>query len=161
MPSSSAVRTGSRPSRRDELLQILAVDVLEDDELAPVGLAAVDDGDDVRMLEPCGRPRLTPEALDVVLVARVVLVEDLDRNGSLEQAVVRPVDAGHASFADELLELVAARDHLADHSAAIVPGVRADEAVASASAEAHQLARRAPARARPPRRRAPRPARRR
>jgi hypothetical protein len=32
----------------DELLQVLAVDVLEDDELAAVLLAAVDDGDDVR-----------------------------------------------------------------------------------------------------------------
>ena len=42
-------RTSSGPSALDQLLQVLALDVLEDDELAPVLLAAVDDRDDVRM----------------------------------------------------------------------------------------------------------------
>ena len=59
--------------------------------------------------------RLAAEALDVVVVARVVLVQDLDRDVALEQPVVRPVDARHAAGADELLELVPVRDHLADH----------------------------------------------
>ena len=35
-PSSSAARTGSRPLALDQLLQVLAVDVLEDDELPAV-----------------------------------------------------------------------------------------------------------------------------
>ena len=52
------------------------------------------------------RPRLAPEALDVVVVGGVVLVQDLERDIALEQPVVRAVDAGHAARADELLELV-------------------------------------------------------
>ena len=58
-----------------------------------------------------------------VVVARIVLVEDLDRDVALEQPVVRPVDARHAARADELLELVPVRDHLADHHGGIVPAV--------------------------------------
>ena len=52
----------------DELLQRLTRDVLEDDELVAVLLAAVDHGDDPRMAEPGGRARLTAEPLDVLLV---------------------------------------------------------------------------------------------
>ena len=55
------------------------------------------------------------QRFDVVVVARVLLVEDLDRDGSLEQPVVRPEDVRHAAGADELLQLVAARDDLTHH----------------------------------------------
>jgi hypothetical protein len=41
----------------DQLLQVLAVDELEDDELPLVGLPAVDDRDDVRMRELGGGAR--------------------------------------------------------------------------------------------------------
>ena len=81
---------GERALAHDHRLQVLAGDVLEDDELAALPLAAVDDRDDVRMREPCDRPRLAAEALDVLGVARVVLVEDLDRDAALEHGVVRP-----------------------------------------------------------------------
>ena len=121
---------GQPPLTLDQLLQVLAVDVLEDDELATVGLPAVDDGDDVRMLDSRGNTRLTPEAIDVIRVALVMLVEDLDRNRALQQAVTRAIDTGHAALADELLELVSARDQLADHRAPIFPagyGLRASE----------------------------------
>jgi hypothetical protein len=108
-----------RPDRKptlllDELLQVLAVDVLEDDELAPIRLAAVDHGDDVGVGELGRRARLASEALDVIGVGGVVLVQHLDCDLALEQPVVRAVHAGHASLADELLELVAIRDHVAD-----------------------------------------------
>jgi len=65
------------PLLLDELLQVLALDVLEDDELPAVSLAAVDDRDDVRMRELRRRPRLAPEALDVVVLGRVLLVQQL------------------------------------------------------------------------------------
>ena len=58
---------------------------------------------------------LTPEALHVVAVGCVVLMQDLQRDAPLEQAVLRAEDAGHAAGADKLFELVAARDHLTDH----------------------------------------------
>ncbi len=61
------------------------------------------------------RARLAAEALDVVLVPGVLLVQDLQRDGPLEQPIVRAIDVRHAARADELLELVAARDQLTDH----------------------------------------------
>jgi hypothetical protein len=80
-------------------------------------LAAVDHGDDVGMGEGCDRPRLAAEPLDVLLVVGVLLVQDFERDFAVEQTVVRPIDARHSSCADELLELVAIRQHLADHAA--------------------------------------------
>ena len=68
----------------DALLQVLAVDVLEDDVLPVVLLAAVDDRDDVRVLQLGDRTRLALESLDEVLVAVVLLVEDLERDVPLE-----------------------------------------------------------------------------
>src|SRR5262249_47209227 len=97
----------------DQLLQVLAVDVLEDDVLAPLVLAAVDDGDDVRVGGPPDRARLAPEALDVLGVVDVALVEDLDRDAAVELDVAGAEDARHAAAAAELLELVAVGDHVA------------------------------------------------
>ena len=104
-----------RPGLVDQLLEIVPVDVLEDDELPARLLAAVDHRDDVRVRELRDRTCLTPEALDVLLVVAEPLVEDLQRDLALEQAVVGPVDGGHPTAPNALLELVAARDHLARH----------------------------------------------
>ena len=128
----------------DQRLQVLPLDVLEDDELAAVLLAAVDDRDDVRVRELRREPRLAAEPLDVVAVAHQLLVHDLQRDVALEQRVLRPIDAGHAAGPDELLQLVAFRDQLADH-AWIVPVLP----------EPKRAKRREPA----PRRSGPRPAR--
>jgi hypothetical protein len=84
------VANGQSTAARDQLLQVLAVDELEDDELPSVGFPTVDDRDDVRMREPGGSAGLAPEALDVVGIPRVVLVEDLDRDVTLEQPVTGP-----------------------------------------------------------------------
>ena len=106
---------GQRAVSDDHLLQVVAGDVLEDDVGAAVGLAAVDHGDDVRVREPGDELCLAGEAVDDVLVRRQPLVEHLERDGSLEHAIVGPEDARHASGADELLELVAIRDDVAGH----------------------------------------------
>ena len=100
-----------------DLLEVLALDVLEDDVLALAVLAAVDHGDDARVRELRDRAGLAAEALDRVRVAPVDVVQDLQRHLALEQAVVRPVDARHAARADELLELVAAGHEFPDHRA--------------------------------------------
>ena len=88
-----------RAAALDELLQVLAVDELEDDELLPVLLAAVDHRDDVRMRELRDCARLAPEAVDVLLVLAVVLVQDLQRDVPLEQRVEGAVDGRHAARA--------------------------------------------------------------
>src|SRR5581483_9873290 len=99
-----------------QFLQVLALDVLEHDELAVAGLPTVDDGDDVRMRQTRDRERLAAEALDVVRVGCVAVVEDLDRDAAAELPVVRAVDVGHPTGAGQLLELVPLRNDLADHS---------------------------------------------
>jgi hypothetical protein len=75
---------GQRTGALDELLQVPAVDVLEDDELLPVVLSAVDHGDDVGVRELCDRARLVPEAPHVILVLGVVGMEHLQRHLPLE-----------------------------------------------------------------------------
>ena len=115
---------GQRPLALDERLQVLAGDVLEDDVLPAVLLAAVDHGDDVRVRELRDRARLAAETLDVVGVGGELLVQHLQRDVTLEQPVVSPVDARHAACADELLELVALRRSAPPPQRSIVPVAR-------------------------------------
>src|SRR5207247_6173699 len=95
---------------REHLVEGATVDVLEDDEWLPVGVPAVDLGDDVRMRELRDRPGLAPEPLDVLRVVEMVLVEDLQSDVTLQERVVRLVDARHSAAAHELLELIAVAD---------------------------------------------------
>src|SRR5262245_30386180 len=110
------------PLPDDVLLEVLAVDVLEDDVLPTILLAAIDDRDDVGVLELCGRAGLTLEALHEVSVRAVLLVEDLQRDVALEQRVPGLVDAGHPSVSNELLDLIALRDRLPDHGTKATQG---------------------------------------
>ena len=125
---------GQRAAALDELLQVLAVDELEDDELLAVLLAAVDHRDDVRMRELCDRARLAPEALDVLRVAAVLLVQDLQCDVPLEQRVEGAVDGRHAARPDRLLQLVSARNHLAHSHQPSLPAAREPYASTCASA---------------------------
>ncbi len=109
------VPLAQRPLAFDQRLQVLAVDVLEDDVLAAVLLAAVDHRDDVRVRELRHGPGFAPEALDLLAVGEKSLVEHLERHVALEQPVVSAIDARHAPCAHELFQLVALRDQLADH----------------------------------------------
>src|SRR5262249_60685422 len=67
-----------QPARAlDELLEVLPLDMLEDDVLPAAVVAAVDDGDDVRMGQPRDQPRLAAKALEVLRIGDVPLAEDL------------------------------------------------------------------------------------
>ena len=115
---------GQRACALDELFQVLALYELEHDELPPVLLATVDHRDDARVRELRDGARLVPEALHVLVVVREAVVEDLQRDVALEQRVVRAVDGGHATLADELLQLVALTDQLSHHDHGTVPRAR-------------------------------------
>ena len=99
----------------DQPLQAPALDVFEDDVGAALVFTAVDHDRDVRMRELGDRARLPAEALDVLRVGRVLLVEHLDGDFAAEDPVACPVDAGHAALADELLELVPLLQDVPDH----------------------------------------------
>ena len=117
-PARDVERELERPPHRqpagpdDELFQVLALDVLEDDVLPPPVVPAVDDGDDVGVRQLGDRACLATEALEVLGIRGVVLVEDLDRDAPLELAVAGAEDARHAAGSHELLELVAVGDQL-------------------------------------------------
>jgi hypothetical protein len=106
-------RVGDRLGHRqragpaDELLQRLAVDVLEDDERMTGVLAGVDHGHQMRVGEPGDRARLTAEALQLHGVVVHRLVKDLHRHPALERLVEGSVDRRHPAGADALLEPVA------------------------------------------------------
>src|SRR5439155_21589927 len=82
-----------------ELLQASPVEVLHRDVVGAFGLAAVVDRDDVRVREAGGVLRLAAEALDELLVVRVPVVQDLDRDPPAELLVLGEVDVGHPARA--------------------------------------------------------------
>ena len=72
--SRSRSGSASGPLRTSELLERAPVEELHRDVVGALGLAAVEDRDDVRVVQAGGVLRLAPEALDELLVARVPVV---------------------------------------------------------------------------------------
>src|SRR6516225_2198849 len=68
----------------DQLLQRATVEVLHRDVVGVLGLAAVVDRDDVRVVERGRVLRLAAEALDELSVVPVAAVEDLDRDAAAQ-----------------------------------------------------------------------------
>ena len=68
---STATLTGAAPRPTIELLERAPVEVLHRDVVRVLGLAAVVDRDDVRMVQRGGVLRLAPEPLDELVVVRV------------------------------------------------------------------------------------------
>ena len=99
-----------RAAAGDELGERLAVDVLHRDVRDAVGLADVEDLDDVRMRQPRGDPPLAQEARAQVLVAREILGEALERDVAAELDVAREVDDRHRAVTERALDLVPAGD---------------------------------------------------
>ena len=97
----------------DDLLERAPLEVLHRDVRAAVGLAAVVDGDDVRVVEARGGLRLAPEALDELAVLGVALGHDLERDLAAEARVLGQVDRRHAADAQAPEHAVAAVERLA------------------------------------------------
>ena len=95
-----------RPALDDQLLQRPPVEVLHRDVVGALGLTAVVDRDDVRMRERGGVLRLTAKALHELLVARVPVVQDLDRDPAAELLVLREIDVRHPAGAELAHDLI-------------------------------------------------------
>ncbi len=93
----------------DKLLQSLADQELHD-EVVPVvlGDVEVEDLEDVVVADDVHGPRLVEEALDDLLVVRVLRVEELDRHPRADHRVLGGVDGAHAALAERLGDHVAA-----------------------------------------------------
>ena len=109
----------------DELLERAALEVLHRDVRRAVPFAAVEDADDVGVLQ-AGRARgLAAEALDELVVLGEAPVQQLERDLAAELLVERAVHVGHPARPDAVLDRVAAVDdgagadvphtHRADH----------------------------------------------
>jgi hypothetical protein len=107
------LQRGERGAAPDHLLEVRPRQVLHDDVVAAVRLAAVVDRDDVGVVEAGRRRGLAAEALHELGVRRVWLGQHLDRDLAVEQPVVAEVDARHATGAELAAQLVAPPDQLA------------------------------------------------
>ena len=118
--TSAAIRGGlgrrERPGPAKERGQVLAVDVVHDDERAGLVHPEVVDGDDVRRVERGDRLGLHPEAGDEVGVAAVLGAQDLDGDVAAELAVGGSVDRGHAALAEELDQPISPTEDASDLS---------------------------------------------
>ena len=103
---------GSWPLLLDDLLERAALQVLHGDVGAAVGLAAVVDRDDVRVVEARRGLRLAPEALDELAVLGVALGHDLERDLAAEARVLGEVHRRHAADAEAPEHAVAAVERL-------------------------------------------------
>ncbi len=67
-----------RPAFADQLLDLLALDVLQDDVVRPVFFTGVVDGDYVGVNERGGGPRFPLEAGEELVILRVLPVQNLN-----------------------------------------------------------------------------------
>ena len=84
-------------------------------------LARVVDGDDRGVVEASGGLRLAAEARLEAGVAGEVGTQDLDRDGAAKARVVADVHLGHAAAANEVADLIPAREDLRVVAHLLVP----------------------------------------
>ncbi len=92
-----------------------AVDVLHRDERSAVLIAPVVDGDDVRVADRCRSTRGPAEPVDDLGVGSQIGGEDLDRDGSVEVAVVGEEDLGGGRRREALPQLVTTGEWFGRH----------------------------------------------
>jgi hypothetical protein len=102
------------PAALEQLGQRAAAEVLHDEVDDLARLADAVDGDDVGMLEAGSRSGLPLEPLDELLVERQGERQHLDRDVTLQMAVVRLVDDRHPPPAQLAVDLPLRGQHLAD-----------------------------------------------
>ena len=102
----------------DQLLEGAAVEELHRDVVRVLRVAAVVDRDDVRVVERRGVLRLAAEALDELVVVRVAVVEDLDRDAAAELLVLGEVDVRHAARSELAHDPVAPVEERVDEGVA-------------------------------------------
>ncbi len=95
--------------RCEQLLELGALDVAHGDVQLAGDLAGVVDGDDVRVVDRGGQPRLAQEPLAEALVLGELGGEDLQRDQPLEREIVGAVDDSHPAAADQRLDSVAGK----------------------------------------------------
>ena len=105
---SAARGRGQRAGPVQQAVHVLAADEAHRDEQHAVGLAGLEDRDDVGVVHRGRGPGFPDEPLPERLVPGQSGRQDLERDPAVQPDVVGPVDHGHAAPADLLHHLVAA-----------------------------------------------------
>src|ERR1700682_2737860 len=95
-----------RLARLDQMLEINALDELHRDEEVTICFTQVVDAHDIWVLKRSGRLRLVQKTLAEVVLPRDRIIHHLDRNGTIEDGILGPVDDAHRPLADELEDAV-------------------------------------------------------
>ena len=109
---SAIFRGGESGTRPGELIERLALDVLEGDERVAERVVDAEDRHDGRMVERLQSPRLREEVTPRIRIVRIA--KDLQRDGAVARFVVGAPDVGRAAGADVRRETVASGDDRAD-----------------------------------------------
>ena len=106
---------------RQRVIERLALEQLHR-QVQPIvrGAAEVVDLDDVLVVELGDRGRLAPEPLDREVVARQLVVEDLDRDLAPERDVLGAIDGPGSALPDDVEDLEAVAEELADQRIASI-----------------------------------------
>ena len=110
------------PLPAQTVAQRLALDVRHREPELAGGLARVEDGEDVGVLEPGGEPDLPLEALRAER-GRQLGMEQLERHRAIVLQVLRQEHGGHPAPAQLALEHVAARQPVLEACAEVGHGV--------------------------------------
>ncbi len=94
----------------DEVLQVLAVDVLHDDVEGFTLLTEIVDIDHVAVGNGCGGAGFLAESPDIRLVFGEITTEELDRDDAIETLVPAAIGDRRGSLADPFLDHVAVRE---------------------------------------------------
>ena len=100
----------SGASSRIRRLSVRPSQILHRDVVGALEAAAIEDADDVRMLERRGRLRLPAEALDEARILGEAAVQQLERNLAVELLVLGQVDVRHAAGTQAMKHPVAPVD---------------------------------------------------
>ncbi len=104
---------GERRARAEDLREVLALEVLHDDERGAVGERVdVEDAGDVDALEPAGGARLAQEALHHLALLGGLRAQELDGDALLQVQVPGRDDVRHAALTEQALDAVLAAEHV-------------------------------------------------
>ena len=113
-----------RPFLDDDIAEVRAFDVFEDDVVpAVVGTDRVDAAD-IFVVEAGGRLGFVSKPLEHLLVVRLLPRQHLDGDNSVEGGVEGAEDGAHTAAADELVEPVGAEEVALEHAADLGRGGR-------------------------------------
>src|SRR6266404_8942447 len=95
-----------RLTRLDQMLEIYALDEFHRDEEMTIGLSQIVDAHHIRVLKRSGRLRLVQKTLAQVVLPRDRIIHHLDRDRTVEDGILGPVNDTHRALAYELEDAV-------------------------------------------------------